>query len=214
VPATPTGLVGARVQRNTRISWNASDGAANYLVQAATFIGGANLFDSTVGNTTSVGTDALDPSVPLFVRVFAVYACGAVSQPTEFLRLPPGVLSACVPDPQTMCLFDGRFVVSLTGQLPGAAPGPALVTRRFNDGGGFAFQGSAANEDLFMRVENRCATSGAFVVSFDNRSAFPPPVAFTLFVGDLQGSISRQYVHAAGVLFTNFQDPQSFSSCP
>jgi hypothetical protein len=119
-----------------------------------------------------------------------------------------------VADAQTLCLFDGRFTVRLTAQPPGGVAGPAIVTRRFNDGGGFSFVNGSNVEDLFVRLDNRCPTAGAYGVTFNNRSGFPPPVGFELFVGDNQGSISRSYLHLPGTQFVSFVDTQSFNSCP
>jgi hypothetical protein len=213
-PPPPTGLAGTRVLRTTNIRWNQSPGASSYVVQAGTTELAANLFNGNIGNVLAVGSDALDPSLPLFVRVLAVNDCGA-SQPTADLNLTGSGSLICVPDANTMCLFSGRFTTKLEWvRDPIALPAFATVTRRFNDGGGFSFTPIAAGEDLFVRIENRCASTGSYVVFFDNRSGFPASTGFQLFVGDNQASVSRQYLHAPGTPFVSFQDSQSFRGCP
>ena len=152
------------------------------------------IFDGLVGNVTDV-SGPVDPATPLILSVSAINACGqSPFSPPVSLPAAAGPIP-CVPDAQTMCLFDGRFTVRLTGQPPGGVVGPATVTRRFNDGGGFSFVNGSNVEDLFVRIDNRCPTAGAYGVTFNNRSGFPPPVGFELFVGDNQGSISRSYLH-------------------
>jgi hypothetical protein len=213
-PPTPTGVVGTRVLRTANIRWNNDTLAAtSYVVRAGSFSGSSDLFNGDVGNVTSVGTDNLDPSIPLFVSVSAGYECG-VSPPSPEIAVSAGGPLVCVPDFQTMCLLDGRFTVRLNERLSNGALTPAQVTRRFNDGGGWGFL-NATQENVFVRVENLCATTGRYVVRFNAGSAgIPVSTAFDLFVGDNQGSIARTYTHSAGTQFLSFADTTSFNRCP
>ena len=205
-PPAPTGLTGSRVLRTANIRFNQAAGATSYVIHAGTGQGLSNVFVGNIGNATSAGSDSVDPAIQLFVRVFGVNSCGT-SPPTPDLNLIAGGAPVCVPDAQTMCLFNGRFVANLT-VLPTAS---AFVTRRFNDGGGFNFSTPSGADDLFLRVQDRCAAEGRFVVVFTNSSGFPSSTGFELFLGDTVASVSRRYVHAAGTQFSQFQDAQSFT---
>ena len=207
-PLTPTGLTGVRVARTVNIRFNPSAGATSYILLAGTIANTANLFNGNIGNVTSAASDAVDPNIPLFIRVAANNACGT-SAPTNDLVLQPNGTILCVPDDRTMCLFDGRFTVTLNQQLNGATT-PSFVTRRFNDGGGFNFTSATGGDDLFLQLQDRCAVEGRLVLNFANRSAFGAETGFDLFVGDRLASIARNYVHSAGAPFTAFQDGQSF----
>jgi hypothetical protein len=211
-PPTPANVTATRSDL-VRLTWQASSGASNYRVFAQVPPANTTLFDGLVGNVTEV-SGAVAPATPLLLSVSAINACGQSAFSPPFSLAPAGGPIPCLPDAQTMCLFDGRFTVRLTAQLPGSIPGPGLVTRRFNDGGGFSFSSAATIEDLFMRIENRCPSSVGYVVTFNNRSGFPPGTAFELFVGDNLASVSRRYQHASGTQFVSFQDAQSFNFCP
>ena len=88
------------------------------------------------------------------------------------------------------------------------------MTRRFNDGGGFAFT-TASGENLFGAIEDCCATTGAYLVTFNAGSGgIPVTTAFNLFIGDNQGSIARTFAHPGGTPFSAFSDGQSFNRCP
>jgi hypothetical protein len=212
-PPVPPADVRATRTDLVRLTWTGSAGASNYRVLAQVPPANTTIFDGLVGNVTDV-SGAVNPATPLNLSVSAINACGQ-SPFSPIVSLPAATgPTVCIPDAQTMCLFDGRFTVRLTAQPPGGVPGPGVVTRRFNDGGGFSLVSGSNIEDLFMRIENRCASASTFVVTFDNRSGFPPATGFDLFVGDAQGSISRHYVHAPGTQFVSFVDTTSFSTCP
>jgi hypothetical protein len=213
-PPTPTGVQGTRVLRTTNIRWNTSSGATNYIVRAGTTATSSDLFLGDVGGATTVGTDNLDPAIPLFVSIAAANACGSSPPSAPLQVVAAGGLSPCAPDAQTMCVFDGRFTLRLSGQQAGGEPTPAEVTRRFNDGGGFGFL-NTTQENLFVRVENRCSSTGTFVVTFSTASeGIPVSTAFDLIVADNEGSIQRTYRHAAGTQFVTFTDATSFNRCP
>jgi hypothetical protein len=214
-PPPPTGLQGTRVLRTANIRWNHSALATSYIVRAGTSSGSSDLFLGNVGNVTTAGSDNVDANIPLLVSIAAANQCG-VSAFSEELALNPsgGTPPACVADAQTMCLFNGRFTVRLSQRDPSGLLTPALVARRFNDGGGFGFL-NTSQENLFIRVENRCSTTGTYLVTFNTSSAgIPASTAFDLFVGDNQGGISRTYAHAAGAQFLSFADGTSFNRCP
>ena len=72
-----------------------------------------------------------------------------------------------------------------------------------------------SGENVFVRILDRCAASGAYQLTFNAGSGgIPVTTAFDLFVGDNQGSIARTYTHAAGTAFVSFSDGQSFNRCP
>lgn len=212
-PATPTNVNATR-NGPVRLTWTSSPGADNYRVLALVPPTNATLFDGLVGNVAEVASDAVSPATPLILSVSAVNACGQSPLSIPVSLPAVGGPPICIPDAQTMCLFDGRFIVSLTSQAAGGPPGAGVVTRRFNDGGGFSFVNGSNVEDLFMRIENRCSTSGTFVVTFSNRSGFPSSTGFELLVADTVGSILRRFLHPAGAPFTSFTDSQSFNRCP
>jgi len=211
-PLTPTNVQATRSDR-VRLTWQPSPGASSYRVLAQVPPANTPIFDAPVGNVTEV-SGAVNPATPLLLSVSAINACGESPLSPPFSLPAAGGPIVCIPDAQTLCLFDGRFTVRLTAQPPGGVAGPAIVTRRFDDGGGFSFVNGSNVEDLFVRIENRCSTTGTFAVSFNNRSGFGISAAFDLFVGDNRGSISRDFVHQPGVQFVSFQDVQSFNSCP
>lgn len=209
-PAAPTGLTGVRLLRTANIRANASALATQYTLLAGTGPGGTDLFAGNIGNVPTAGSDNVDPGIPLYVRLVAANACG-LSSPSAELFLPPGNTVGCAPDPTTMCLFNGRFVANLNRRLADGTSVPAAVTRRFNDGGGFTFDG--ATENVFLRFSDECRTAGRYEVTFTNRSGFPAATGFELFVGDQVGSISRLFQHPAGTPFVSFTDSTSFRRC-
>jgi hypothetical protein len=170
-------LVPANLQANrsnlVRLSWQESLGASNYRVLAQVPPANTTIFDGLVGNVTEV-SGAVNPATPFLLSVSAINACGQSPLSLPVSLAAGGGPIPCVPDIQTMCLLDRRFTVRLTLQPPGGIAGPVDVLRRFNDGGGFSFVSATNVEDLLMRIENRCATEGVYVVSFNNRSGFRP----------------------------------------
>lgn len=212
-PPTVPANVQATRSALVRLTWTASPGASNYRVLAQVPPANTTIFDGLVGSVPDV-SGAVAPATPLLLSVSAINACGQSAFSPAFSLPPAGQPVLCAQDAQTMCLFSRRFTVRLTVQPPGGVARPVDVLRRFNDGGSFGFASGTNVEDLFMRIEDRCATQGVYVVSFDNRSAFSTGTGFELFVGDNRGSISRTYAHAPGTPFVSFQDSQSFVSCP
>jgi hypothetical protein len=211
-PPTPANVEATRSSL-VRLAWSNSPGASNYRVLAQVPPANTTIFDGLVGNVTEV-SGAVDPATPLRLSVGAVNGCGQSPLSAPVLLTAGGGPVVCVPDDWTMCVVDGRFLVQLAAQPPGGTPGRATVTRRFNDGGGFSFVSGSGIEDLFMRIENRCSSSGAYVVTITNRSGFTAGAGFELLVSDAQGGISRIYQHPPGTQFVSFQDTQNFNSCP
>ena len=130
------------------IRFNASPGASSELSGTRRHGAGAsNLFAGNVGNVTAAGSDALEPTTPLYVRVFAVNPCGT-SAPTPDLNLVAGGVSVLHPGRPD----DVPVRRAIRGEADAAASNPAFVTRRFNDGGGFNFTSAAGGDQLFLRI--------------------------------------------------------------
>ena len=181
-------------------------------MQAGTSQGSSNLFNGNIGNLTSVGSDNLDPSIPLFVRVLAANACG-VSAPTTDIVVDANGSLICVPNERTMCLFDGRFTVTLNSQIPGGAPAPALVpaVRRRR---GFQLYRRVRREPVRTHPGS-LRPSGAYLVTFNAGSGgIPAPTAFDLFIGDNRGSIARTFAHPGGAPFSSVQRRSEFQPLP
>ena len=83
-PSAPTGLAATVAGRTVTLSWSASGGALDYLVEAGSRPGGADFFSGSVGPTTSIS--ATVPGGRYFVRVRARNRAGT-SEPSAELTI-------------------------------------------------------------------------------------------------------------------------------
>jgi hypothetical protein len=80
-PAAPTGLSATASGNAVTVSWNASNGANEYVVEAGTATGSSSLANMSVGNLTRV-TGTL-PNGTYFIRVRARSRCGTSTASAE-----------------------------------------------------------------------------------------------------------------------------------
>jgi len=74
-PAPPTGVAAAADGTTLTVSWNRSDGATSYVLEAGTSPGASNLFNGDVGDVSSLTAPGV-PAGTLYIRVRARNGCG------------------------------------------------------------------------------------------------------------------------------------------
>ena len=81
LPSTPTGLSFTQSGGVVAVLWNAAPGAVEYLLEAGTAPGTSNVFNGTVGATTSVSSPV--SAGTYYVRVLGKNGCGVGSASSE-----------------------------------------------------------------------------------------------------------------------------------
>ena len=122
--------------------------------------------------------------------------------------LAPGNPAACVANPTTLCLNDGRFRVTVFYATPDGASGPGHG--RVPDGrlGLLLVLRRGQHRARSSRSSTRC-TLGNFWVFAGGLTN----VGVTLLVEDTQTGASKTYNNPIGTPFAPLQDTQAFS-CP
>ncbi len=130
-----------------------------------------------------------------------------VTYPSVAQWLSPGNPAACVANPTTLCLNDGRFRVTVFYATPAGASGPGMGVSLTSDSGYFWFF-DAANIELVVKVLDAC-TLGNFWVFAGGLTN----VGVTLIVEDTQTGATKTYNNAIGTPFAPLQDTSAFT-CP
>lgn len=172
-PPAPTGLVPLVAGNLVQVSWNASAGAVNYIVQVGTAAGASNIFNAGIGNTTRAqGT--IGPAT-YFWRVIAVDASGARSAPSAESQFTVG--AGCVPPgpPQALSSTVAGLLVTLTWSPPASGSPPTNYVIEAGSASGlanlaslptgtaattFAVQAPPGRYFVRLRSQNACGTSG------------------------------------------------------
>lgn len=174
-PEPPTGLNPQVTGPFVQISWNPSAGAVTFIVQAGSSPGASNLFNGSVGSTTTVGGGPL-PNGTYFWRVLAVGASGAASAPSAESQFVIGGDVGCTPPgaPQGFtATVSGVFVTLRWSAGGGGAPSSYVIEAGSangqanlavlptgNPGTEFSTPAPAGRYFLRIRSQNACGTSG------------------------------------------------------
>jgi hypothetical protein len=119
-----------------------------------------------------------------------------------------GATGTCQPGPQTLCLGNGRFVVSANWRTKAASGSARLVPVDSADSGLFWFF-KEENWELLVKVLDGCALNGHFWVF----SAATTNVEYELRVRDTWTGANKVYRNPQGVLAAAVTDTSAFAGC-
>ena len=126
------------------------------------------------------------------------------------LAVSPGPTGACVADPTTLCLNEGRFQVSTKWHAPGlGTSGQGIALPLTSNTGSFWFF-DPTNIEVVVKVLNGCSINRrawVFAGGLTN-------VNVTMTVADTQTGLVETYLSPAGIPFQPIQDTSAFSPCP
>jgi hypothetical protein len=133
VPAPPTALNVQVTGLSVSLRWNASAGAVGYVLEAGSATGLANLFNSGIGNVTTLTTSA--PAGTYFVRVRASSGAGTSGPSNEvsFLVGGPPQCTTAPPPPTGLSFSKTALTVVLTWN-----PAPGSTSYMLEAGSAFS----------------------------------------------------------------------------
>ena len=117
--------------------------------------------------------------------------------------------STCATAPETLCLSDDRFKVSVVWQKSDATQGFGTGVSLTSDSGYFWFFDDT-NIEAVVKVLNGCATNGHYWVF----AAGLTDVSVTLYVLDTRSGTLQRYANPLGQAFQPIQDTSAFATCP
>ena len=212
-PAAPSNLV-ATATSSTGISLAWSDNAASetgFQVEART-VGSSFQQVATVGpNVTSTVVGALQPSTLHLFRVRAVGSAASSAFSNVADATTRGLVGACVPGPEALCVNGGRFRVEVEWRIPAGTTGAgqAVPVPSAPDSGLFYFFG-AANLELLLKVLNACPLNDRYWVFF----AATTNVEFAVVVTDTQTGATKGYHNPLERPAPPVQDTGALATCP
>jgi hypothetical protein len=114
----------------------------------------------------------------------------------------------CTPDPQSLCLSNGRFKVQAAWQSS-TSSGNGTAIPGSSDTGQFWFF-SASNVEMVVKVLNGCGINNRFWVFAGGLTN----VEVTMTVTDMSNSTVKTYMNNLNTPFAPIQDTNAFATCP
>ncbi len=209
-PAAPRDLVAEAVSpTEVRLTWiDASPDETEFRIEARLLAGDFAEVGTVPAETTTTVLHGLRPATAYVFRVRAVRS-GGVSDPSDEATAATDALPGpCVSDATTVCL-GGRFLASVTWEVPGDSSGPGQVMPvAAADSGLFWFFGPD-NLELLVKVLDGCAVNHHVWVYTGPAT----DVQHTLTVIDTQTSKVRVYFNPSGTAGVVRTDVEAFA-CP
>ncbi len=214
-PAAPSGLqVSTQSATAVELSWvdNASD-ETGFRVERRTVDGAFQEVATTAANASGALVSGLDPSTFYLFRVRAAGGGGTFSGYTSELgAVTDGVIAPCVADPQTLCIGQGRFRVTIDWHTPAGngGHGQAVPLPSAPDSGLFYFF-SSTNVEMLVKVLNACVDPFQRYWVF---YAATTNVELAMVVTDTQTGKTRGYHNLLNQVAVPVQDTGAFATCP
>ena len=120
---------------------------------------------------------------------------------------PPGL---CTPGPETLCLHEGRFAITLTWRDFLGQSGPGQVAPASSRESGLFYFFSPGNWEIQVKVLDGCGVNGHFWIF----TAASTNVAYSLVVEDLLRQQRATYNNPLGQLATTVADIEALATCP
>jgi streptogramin lyase len=117
--------------------------------------------------------------------------------------------TACVTDPTTLCLNNGRFRVTADWRTRDGSTGQGRGVSLTPDSGYFWFF-DAANVEVVVKVLNGCGSNSRYWTFAGGLT----DVNVTLTVTDTQTGVIKAYTNPQGTPFQPIQDTSAFATCP
>lgn len=166
--------------------------------------GGQSWGDSSAGLDIPPGTHATLTFDPTGSVLYAASLNGlfALSFPTT---------AGCTPDPKTLCLGNGRFLVDAQWtDFQGNSGLASVVPGVSSSNSGVMWFFGPDNWELLIKVLNGCGVNGNYWVF----GAAATNVAYTIQVTDTQTAEVRTYTNPLGTTSPAITDTAAFGSCP
>jgi plastocyanin len=213
-PAAPTGLL-AVGQSTTEVALSWVDHASNetgFHIEQRTVGGSFQEVATTAANATTAVVGGLQPSTFYLFRVRAAGGGGFSGYSNEAEGATLGAVAPCVAGPETLCINNSRFRVTVDWRIPDGSTGPghAAPVPSAPDSGLFYFF-APANLEMLVKVLNACVDPFNHYWVFYSATT---NVEFAVVVTDTANGKTRAYFNPLNRSAPPVQDVSAFATCP
>lgn len=212
VPAAPSNLRAAGLSTSEiQLNWNDnSNNETGFKIERKGLTGAYQEIATAGAGATSFVAGGLDPATAYTFRVRATNAAGNSAYSNEATAASNGPIGPCIPGPNTLCVNNGRFAITVDWRTAtGSNHGNAVVVPTAPDSGLFYFF-DAANLEMLIKVLNGCALTNTYWVFY----AATTNVELKTTVIDSQTGKAKVYFNPLNTAAPPIQDTGALAVCP